>query len=124
VLAMIQTEERDFPVRKIQWVAASLVILLILIGIGLLTFQNHLVAGFRQIEIWPSTTPRSQKEFESGEIRNQLQIEQLRNLQSYQNLETHEPWVQVPIERAMSFLLEKKSTDPRVLFFQNQGVSK
>lgn len=121
---MIPIEERDFPVRKIQWLAVSLVILLILIGIGLLSFQNHLTSGFHQIESWPSTTPRSQGEFESGQIRTQMQNEQRLRLRSYQGLDGHEPWVQVPIERAMDFMLEKKSTDPRVLFSQNKGDSK
>lgn len=119
---MIRIEDKDIPVRKIQWLGVSLVILLLLIGIALWMYQNHLVHGFNSTETWPPVTPREQAEFESGRIREQQHNEQRQHLQTYQGLNGSDPWVQVPMDQAMQYLLDRKSTDPKILFSGSQGV--
>jgi hypothetical protein len=121
---MIRIEKKDIPVRKIQWVAFSLVVLLLLIGIALWAYQNHMVQNFQSTESWPRVTPREQAEFESGRIREQQQTEQRQHLQTYQGLKDSSPWVQVPIDRAMQYLLDRKSTDPKIIFSQSPGGTK
>lgn len=120
---IIRREEKDIQVRKVQWTAMGLVLSLGLIALALLAFHNRLVKNFHLIENWPRISPRGQSEFESGQIREQLQKEQEKTLFSYQGIQGRNAWVQVPLERAMNLVIEKKSTDPKLIYQSTQRGS-
>lgn len=109
-------EQKDFNARSVQWVGAALVIILVAIGVLLFFYQKHLVKDFGLVEEAPRLSPRAQKEFDSGEIRRNLELQQSQALNIYQWRNDEHSLAHVPVERAMREILRQGSTDPEALF--------
>ncbi|MGZ3743134.1 MAG: hypothetical protein ACXWRE_14745 [Pseudobdellovibrionaceae bacterium] len=114
---MTAHETRDINTRKVQEAALSLIALLLILGGIIFFFQKHQVKNHLQKDSVPNHTPRNQREFEEGILRQQLEAPQLKSLKEYGGLDQSRAWVQVPLERAMRFMAEKKTSSSSLLFF-------
>jgi hypothetical protein len=121
---MLRHEPNYLAVRKIQFTAVGLLSLILISGLFLISYQNGMMKNYHSLSLpaVPSKSPRGQIEFESGVYALRLRTDQLRNLESYQIPEVREPWAQVPINRAIEVMVQKNSTEPRILFGTTGGA--
>jgi hypothetical protein len=113
-------EARDFSVRKVVWTSFGLLCLLAVVAVAALFRQRSLVGDYNQVDVPPKTTPRQQAEFETGELQQALYREQNEKLNHVGWVDSDKTWAQVSFETAARLILAKKSTDPKVLY-QNQN---
>jgi len=117
---MKQEERFYFSSKKLLLMGAGLMLLLVFLIPALSWFEDSLAHSTPLAEQAPLQSPRSQVEFESGELVQGLHKEQDKELNSYGWVDSRHHYVRVPIERAMEILLNSDSLEPSDVFSEKQ----
>ncbi len=105
------SESFEVKNKSILFPLLALFLLLFFIAGMLHLFQQSLLTP-RSAIILPQTSPLAEEEFESGELRIKAERAAEAKIHSYHWVDKKRGLVSIPIERAMSYYLEKRRASP------------